>query len=184
MNNDELIKQARERYKYANDSQCEHEILKSWKDILALADALEAAGKEIERRQRIHEDMVIKFGELAERAEKTESYICQLKKQLSTAMKERDTYKAETEEAEAGNCWIPVKGRPPDRNGRYLVSLGVKAPEELGGNQTLVRIIRYFEGEWKYPVHLPTWINKEITQEITYWRPLPEPPEAITDDAL
>lgn len=73
--------------------------------------------------------------------------------------------------------WIPVEERLPEEDGRYLVSLGTAAPEELGGNSTLVKIIRFFDGEWKYPVHLPTWINEEITQEVTHWRPLPEAPK-------
>lgn len=73
--------------------------------------------------------------------------------------------------------WISVKDRLPDTNGRYLVSLGTVAPESLGGNSTRIRIIRYIDGEWKCPVHLPTWINEEITQEVTHWQPLPQPPQ-------
>lgn len=56
-----------------------------------LCDALEAAEKEIERRQRIHEDMVVKFGELADRAEKAEAELSELRTPKAAVALKMDT---------------------------------------------------------------------------------------------
>lgn len=74
--------------------------------------------------------------------------------------------------------WISVKDRMPDEPGRYLVVLNRIAPEDLGGNNTRIMILKFMqEREFRYPVHFPTWINDEIKEAVTHWVPLPEPPK-------
>lgn len=77
--------------------------------------------------------------------------------------------------------WIPVTERLPEENERYLTVMHRTVdPEyraEFGDDNTEVRITRYYKGEWKLPRHSPEWINDVITDTITHWMPLPEPPK-------
>lgn len=72
--------------------------------------------------------------------------------------------------------WIDVQHNQPHENGKYLTVIDRKAPENLGGNKTYVCITRYINGKWRTPVHIPRWINDEITDTVTHWQPLPPLP--------
>lgn len=76
--------------------------------------------------------------------------------------------------------WIPVTERLPKINGRYLTvmyrTVDPQYRNELGDGDTEVRITRYYQGEWKVPLHSPKWINEAITDIVTHWMPLPELP--------
>lgn len=78
--------------------------------------------------------------------------------------------------------WISVNDRMPKENGRYIVADEITAPEELGGNHTEIRIMRFHEGKWHTPFRSPEWINEAIKDNITHWMPLPEPPKEEDND--
>jgi len=73
--------------------------------------------------------------------------------------------------------WIPVTERLPTECGYYLSVVERIAPDELGGNNTRVKIMRWLGADWRYPTHIPKWINEAITETVTHWMPLPEPPK-------
>ena len=73
--------------------------------------------------------------------------------------------------------WIPVSERLPTERGYYLVVVKRIAPDELGGNNTRVKIMRWMGEDWRYPVHIPEWINEAITETVTHWQPLPAAPK-------
>ena len=73
--------------------------------------------------------------------------------------------------------WIPVTERLPTECGYYLSVVERMAPDELGGNNTRVKIMRWLGADWRYPTHVPKWINEAITETVTRWMPLPAPPE-------
>lgn len=73
--------------------------------------------------------------------------------------------------------WIPVTGQLPTERGYYLAVIKRIAPDELGGNNTRVKIMRWMGEDWRYAFHFPKWINDEITETVTHWMPLPAPPE-------
>ena len=79
--------------------------------------------------------------------------------------------------------WIPVTERLPTGCGYYLSVVERIAPDELGGNNTRVKIMRWLGADWRYPTHIPEWINEAITETVTHWMPLPEPPKGATHDA-
>jgi hypothetical protein len=84
----------------------------------------------------------------------------------------------ELEKAEAQiPRWIPVTERLPTGCGYYLSVVYRIAPNELGGNNTRVKIMRWLGADWRYPTHIPKWINEAITETVTHWMPLPAPPE-------
>ena len=70
--------------------------------------------------------------------------------------------------------WISVDDRLPDETGRYLAVKKRIAPDDFGGNRTDIVIIRFFVDDgFRMPIHIPDWINEEVT----HWMPLPEPPK-------
>ena len=73
--------------------------------------------------------------------------------------------------------WISVKDRLPEVIGRYLVCVNRHASEELGGNSRRLIILRWTAEGWRMPTHFPKWINDEITEYVTHWMPLPDPPK-------
>ena len=77
--------------------------------------------------------------------------------------------------------WFSVTEQLPEENGRYLTvmhrTVDPQYRNELGDDDTEVRITRYYQGEWKVPLHSPEWINEAITDIVTHWMPLPEPPK-------
>lgn len=73
--------------------------------------------------------------------------------------------------------WIPVTERLPTGCGYYLSVVERIAPDELGGNNTRVKIMRWTGEDWRYSVHIPEWINEAITETVTHWMPLPAAPE-------
>jgi hypothetical protein len=77
-------------------------------------------------------------------------------------------------------CWIPVTEQLPTERGYYLTVVKRTAPDELGGNDTRVKIMRWLGEDWRYPVHIPEWINDEITETVTHWMPLPAAPGLMT----
>ena len=74
--------------------------------------------------------------------------------------------------------WISVEDRLPDKTGRYLVLKNRIAPDYLGGNGTDIVILKFFTDKgFRMPTHIPDWINEEISEEVTHWMPLPQPPK-------
>lgn len=84
---------------------------------------------------------------------------------------------AEIERLRKAQRWIPVTERLPTGCGYYLSVVERIAPDELGGNNTRVKIMRWLGADWRYPTHIPKWINEAITETVTHWMPLPEPPK-------
>lgn len=77
------------------------------------------------------------------------------------------------------NEWVSVETEMPKEPGHYLVVLDRKAPEDLGGDKKMVRIMRFrLDGKFQYPAHFPAWINDEIEENVTHWMPLPEAPDS------
>ncbi len=80
------------------------------------------------------------------------------------------------QEPKAG--WISVKERLPKKTGRYLVTMKEKANTKdldfLNYIKVKIMIVMYNEG-WKYPTHIPEWVNEVITDEVIAWQPLPKP---------
>lgn len=85
----------------------------------------------------------------------------------------RDT----TKKVSNADRWIPVTERLPTECGYYLSVVERIAPDELGGNNTRVKIMRWLGADWRYPTHIPKWINEAITETVTHWMPLPATPE-------
>jgi len=83
------------------------------------------------------------------------------------------------EKAVSENRWIPVEERLPAGCGYYLSVVERIAHDELGGNNTRVKIMRWLGADWRYPTHIPKWINEAITETVTHWRPLPQPPTEV-----
>ena len=73
--------------------------------------------------------------------------------------------------------WVPVTEQLPTERGYYLAVIKRIAPDELGGNNTRVKIMRWMGEDWRYPLHIPKWINEAITETVTHWMPLPELPK-------
>lgn len=80
--------------------------------------------------------------------------------------------------------WIPVTEHLPEENGRYLTVMHRTVDQQycnyLFDDDTEVRITRYYQGEWKVPQYSQGWINEAITDTVTHWMPLPEPPKEET----
>lgn len=81
---------------------------------------------------------------------------------------------AEIEQLREAQRWIPVTERLPTGCGYYLSVVERIAPDELGGNNTRVKIMRWLGADWRYPTHIPKWINEAITETVTHWMPLPK----------
>lgn len=75
------------------------------------------------------------------------------------------------------NRWVPVSEIQPSESGRYLAYIHREATEALGGNSDFLRIKMFMNGEWAMGTHSPAWINDELRDTVTHWRPLPQPPE-------
>lgn len=93
--------------------------------------------------------------------------------------REKALAKLEAEVMAACNSvrWVPVAERLPTERGYYLAVIKRIAPDELGGNLTNVKIMRWLGEDWRYPLHIPEWINEAITETVTHWMPLPNPPK-------
>lgn len=87
---------------------------------------------------------------------------------------------AEIERLRATQRWVSVTEKTPAERGYYLAVLNRIAPDELGGNETRIKIMRWKGDDWRYAHHIPEWINKEITDIVTHWMELPELPEGGT----
>jgi hypothetical protein len=84
--------------------------------------------------------------------------------------------KAPTVEPKRGE-WINIKERLPEAHGHYLAVVKRTAPDILGGNETRIKIMRWMGEDWRYAHYIPEWINKAITDIVTHWQPLPQPPK-------
>lgn len=75
--------------------------------------------------------------------------------------------------------WIPCSERPPEENGKYLVTFHqIATYDDLGFDMddTDVRKMYYStESGWLIPKRFPSWINDAITSTVVAWMPLPEP---------
>lgn len=79
--------------------------------------------------------------------------------------------------------WIPSITLP-EKNGHYLVVL--KRDGDVDGmeiHDRNVKILRFHDGWWRLPVHIPEWINETLTQEVTHWMELPELPEEPREES-
>ena len=93
--------------------------------------------------------------------------------------REKNLARLEAEVMAACNSvrWAPVTERLPTERGYYLAVVKRIAPDDLGGNNTRVKIMRWMGEDWRYPLHIPKWINEAITETVTHWMPLPELPK-------
>lgn len=82
-----------------------------------------------------------------------------------------------TQRPQSCGNWISVKERLPEAHGHYLTVVKRTAPDMLGGNETRIKIMRWMGKDWRYAHHIPEWINKAITDIVTHWMPLPQPPK-------
>ena len=73
--------------------------------------------------------------------------------------------------------WIRAKDMEPQKNGHYITIVHRVAPEELGGNEKRIKILRWNNGDWKYPIHFPISINEVVTEKVTHWMKLPKFPD-------
>jgi hypothetical protein len=73
--------------------------------------------------------------------------------------------------------WISVSERLPEERGHYLAVVKRTAPDILGGNETRIKIMRWMGEDWRYAHYIPEWINKAITDTVTHWQALPQPPK-------
>lgn len=71
--------------------------------------------------------------------------------------------------------WIPVTERQPEKNGWYLVTKHTYGNIGFEMDEIQIGLMRYLDGRWVLPVHIPSWINNELTTDILAWRELPEP---------
>lgn len=90
---------------------------------------------------------------------------------------EIERLQAEIAALREANRWISVAERLPEESGRYLVQVNRIASECLGGNSNFMRIKMFTNGEWAYGTHSPAWVNGELKDCVTHWRPLPTVPE-------
>ena len=98
-----------------------------------------------------------------------------------------EALKAENAALKEANRWIPVSERlpekPPDyfKDGHWWM---------VSGEDFIVADSdgKVYEAHWTYGCSHQNyfWYVNSLTPltNITHWRPLPEPPEAITDDAM
>ena len=75
--------------------------------------------------------------------------------------------------------WTPITKKWPDKKGRYLVtyrewSNGEYLPKY---DNTYVRILRYHESIFRFPVSIDEEAEKDTNREVIAWMPLPEPYE-------
>lgn len=96
---------------------------------------------------------------------------------LKIANAEVEQLRAEVAKLREENRWIPIGERMPTERAYYLAVVERLAPEELGGNETRIRIMRWMGEDWRYAYHIPEWINEAITETVTHWKPLPSAPE-------
>jgi len=73
----------------------------------------------------------------------------------------------------------------PKHIGRYIVTYWSRLHDD---EQCRVQIMRFQNGHWVYPIHIPEWINGEIEEEVLAWCELPKPWEVsgyvgVTDSA-
>lgn len=61
--------------------------------------------------------------------------------------------------------WISVEDRLPTKYGRYLI------------RYTQGRTMQTFVADWDYPEEGGRWANVWPEMTVTYWQPLPPPPE-------
>ena len=94
-------------------------------------------------------------------------------KEMATLLEENKRLRAEITELRERDRWIPVGEKLPEESGKYLVQVSRIAIEELGGNSNFVRIKRFMGGEWAYGTHSPAWINGQLKDTVTHWKPLP-----------
>ena len=73
--------------------------------------------------------------------------------------------------------WISVEDRLPQERGRYLVMLKTDGDIGYEVHDHLIRILHFGSDGWRLPRHYPEWIHDALTQEVTHWMPLPEPPK-------
>lgn len=127
-----------------------------------LCEALEAAEKEL---IDCHHTQKVADGKTAENAR-----LRRINEQLT----------ARAEKAEAENRWIPVSERLPDHVDSYLVyyhewSNGDFLPEY---DDYKIRVMRFLNNrKWCMPVCVDKQCEADTNQEVTHWRPLPDPPE-------
>ena len=72
--------------------------------------------------------------------------------------------------------WTPITKKWPDKKGRYLVtyrewSNGEYLPKY---DNTYVRILRYHESIFRFPVSIDEEAEKDTNREVIAWMPLPE----------
>lgn len=76
-----------------------------------------------------------------------------------------------------GNGWIPVERALPEENGRYIAyhhkwSDGKYLPKF---DDEEIRILRYINGDWRYPRYCDTEAENDCHHEVLAWQPLPLP---------
>lgn len=89
------------------------------------------------------------------------------------------------EELPSAQQWIPCSERLPEEYGEFLVTMTEKAKaKDLGFDidETYIRKMRYDSNGWHLPIHIPSWINEAVKDEVLAWMPLPEPYKTESED--
>lgn len=72
--------------------------------------------------------------------------------------------------------WTDARTSPKEPE-RYLVMLKTEGDIGFYHNEWRARILRFTDAGWRLPRHFPEEIHKALTQTVTHWMPLPEPPK-------
>jgi hypothetical protein len=125
----------------------------------------------------ISQKYLLMIGELDARAQRAENERDNANDNWDLADKECVRLRTELAALREADRWIPCEEKMPEQSGRYLAYIHREATEVLGGNSDFMRIKIFMGGEWAYGTHSPAWINGELKDTVTHWRPLPAAPE-------
>lgn len=93
--------------------------------------------------------------------------VCELQSKEHTLVLERNKLRAELDKYK----WIPVSERLPDEDGYYLTY------RILPSGKTGINICKFIYKHWSISCFV-----ERITEQITHWMPLPDPPQTEKEE--
>ena len=72
--------------------------------------------------------------------------------------------------------WIPADTQPVE-SGRYICTVRRDVDPDtdmFGESGSDIKILRFVNGAWRMPRHIPEWINDHVTETVVAWMPMPE----------